>query len=211
MRYKSDWEEAAERYAYMWNGEMLDRPCIDIRAPLDVAAPDIPEPVDAEARWTDADYRLSALRREMLSTWYGGEAIPGGMTMAGWLNCLGGDLQFDDRTIWFDQRVVDFNRPSPFRHDPQSRWSRQLIRMHDAYLDEAGWDAFLVGTPKGLNANDLLSMIIFWFNHGKYININDLDTTILLKSALAAFFGGCFRLLRKSAGNYRFRRWIEMK
>lgn len=160
MKYKPDWEEASARYSALWSGGMLDRPCIDVRAPLDVPAPDFAKPADPEARWTDPRYRLSVLRRDLLCTWYGGEAIPGGLLMAGWLNCLGGDLKFDERTIWFEKREVDFSKPSPFRHDPESHRSRQLIKLHNALLDEAGWDDFLAGTPRGLPANDLLSMMM---------------------------------------------------
>lgn len=159
MFYKADWPEAQRRLTALWRGERLDRPCIAVTAPqaMDNPAP-LPAPRDDEARWLDPDYRLAVLRRELAGTWWGGEATPSSLLMAGWVICLGGTPHFAPETIWFETREVDFCVPSPFRHDEDSRWMRKYRTLLLALCREAGPDGFLVGSPLGLPANDLLSM-----------------------------------------------------
>jgi len=159
MQYKEDWPEAKRRLEALWGGEMLDRPCIAVRAPRGGgSATPVPEPADDEARWLDPAYRVAVATRELESTWWGGEVIPSCLLMANWVLCLGGTPQFDDRTIWFERRVVDFDRPSPFRHDPESEWVRRHRALVRALYAAAGRDAFAVGASGGLAANDLLAM-----------------------------------------------------
>lgn len=159
MKYKPDWPDARRRLTALWHGEMLDRPCIAVNAwqPVATSAP-LPTPADEEARWLDPAYRVAVARREIENTWWGGEAVPSSLLMAGWLVCLGGAPRFSPETIWFETRAVDFKRPSPFRHDPASPWLRKYRAALLALCEAAGRNDFMVGTPGGLPANDLLSM-----------------------------------------------------
>ena len=159
MRYKLDWPEAKRRLTALWHGERLDRPCIAVLAPQPAETPTpVPEPAGEEARWLDPAYRVALARRSMESTWWGGEAIPSCLQLAGWVNCLGGTPRFDPDTIWFEARAVDFGQPSPFRHDPDNPWTGKYRALMLALCGAAGRDDFLVGGPGGLPANDLLSM-----------------------------------------------------
>ena len=159
MKYKDDWSEAQRRLTALWHGEMLDRPCIAVRAYQTVDAPTpVPEAVDIEARWLDPTYRVAVAQREMENTWWGGESTPSSLLMAGWVLCLGGTPRFSPETIWFDTCTVDFAQPSPFRHDPDSVWVQKYHALLLALCEAAGQDNFLLGTPGGLPANDLLSM-----------------------------------------------------
>ena len=161
MTYKSDWTETKRRLTALWNRERLERPCISVTAPQPVENPTpVPEPADDEARWLDPDYRVALMRRTLESTWWGGESIPGMTPMAGWVVCLGGTPRFAPTTIWFETRPVDFDRPSPFRHDPNSPWMARLRKLLLALCAEAGRDGFLVGAAGGLPANDLLAMLM---------------------------------------------------
>lgn len=159
MRYHVNWPEAQRRLTALWHRERLDRPCIAVRAPQAVEHPTpVPEPADDEARWLDPTYRVALAQRELESTWWGGEAVPSCLQMAGWMNCLGGMPHFAPDTIWFETRAVDFSMPSPFRHDPESEWVRKFRTLMLALCAAAGRDDFLVGSMLGLPANDLLSM-----------------------------------------------------
>ena len=159
MKYKADWPEARRRLTALWHGERLERPCIAVTAPQAVAAPTlVPTPDDDEARWLDPAYRVAVARRQMESTWWGGEAIPSSLLMGGWVNSLGGTPRFAPGTIWFEPRGVDFGRPSPFRHDPAGVWECKYRRALLALCEAAGQSDFLVGKPCILPANDLLSM-----------------------------------------------------
>lgn len=159
MRYKADWLEAQRRLTALWRGERLDRPCIAVLAPQPVESPTpVPAPADDEARWLDPACVVAAARRQLSTTWWGGEAVPSVLLMGGWVTCLGGTPRFAADTIWFETREVDFNRASPFRHDPASPWMRKYRALLAALCAEAGRDDFLIGAPVGLPANDLLSM-----------------------------------------------------
>ena len=161
MKYKPDWDDAKKRLTALWHGESLDRPCISLRAPRPVADPlPVPEPADDEARWLDPGYVVPRALNAIRGTWWGGEALPGALLMAGWVNCLGGSPRFSPRTIWFDIQNVDFSKPSTFRHDPHSPWTRKHEALLDAMCRAAGRDDFHVAANGGLPANDLLSMLM---------------------------------------------------
>jgi hypothetical protein len=161
MTYKPDWSAAQRRLTALWHRERLDRPCIAVRAPQAVENPTpVPQPADDEARWLDPAYRVALARRELESTWWGGEAVPSCLQMAGWVNCLGGTPHFAPDTIWFETRAVDFSTPSPFRHDPDSPWTANYRVLLHALCEAAGRDGFLIGAATGLPANDLLSMLM---------------------------------------------------
>ncbi len=163
MKYKPDWPEARKRLEALWHGEMLDRPCVAVTAPLPSSQrrqDTVPVPVNAEGQWLDPSYRVAVALREMENKWWGGESVPSSLLMANWVICLGGTPQFDDKTIWFDTQPVDFEKPSPFRHDPQSEWTLKHRKLLTAMLDAAGRDNFLIGKSGGLPANDLLSMMM---------------------------------------------------
>jgi hypothetical protein len=80
--------------------------------------------------------------------------------MASWVNCLGGSPHFSRRTIWFETQKVNFEKPSPFRHDPQSPWTLKYKALIQAMCTVAGRDDFCVSAGGGLPANDLLSMLM---------------------------------------------------
>jgi len=118
MKYKSDWPEAQRRLTALWHRERLDRPCMSVLAPQPVEdATVVPEPKDDEARWLDPDYIVPLARRQLETTWWGGEAVPSTLLLACWVMCLGGTPHFGPDTIWFETQQVDFDAPSPFRHD----------------------------------------------------------------------------------------------
>ena len=161
MRYKPDWDEAQKRLTALWYGEPLDRPCISVTCPQPVADPlPIPETVDDEARWLDPDYVVPCALNAVKGAWWGGEALPGSLLLATWVNCLGGLPQFAQQTIWFETQKVDFGKPSPFRHDPRSPWTLKYKTLVQAMCRAAGRDDFCVAAGGGLPANDLLSMLM---------------------------------------------------
>ena len=159
MKYKSDWPEAKERLAALWQHEVLDRPCLAIQAPLRKEGPAAePQPTSDEARWTDPAYLTAIAKHRIENTWWGGEAIPSFLIQAGWLLCLGGTPRFSRETIWYDKRDVSLNQPSAFRQRPDDQWAKRYQKAIAAMADLAGYDDFLVGAPGSLPANDLMSM-----------------------------------------------------
>ncbi|MCY2930105.1 MAG: hypothetical protein NTV86_11540 [Planctomycetota bacterium] len=158
MRFKPDWPAARERLAALWEGRPLDRPCIAVTAPSgqDVHWPG--PPAGPEQRWMDPAWVVPHALACMQSTWWGGEAIPSYLLMAGWVFCLGGDVRFDDNTIWHERRPLDFDRPPRFPFDPADPWVQRHDALYTALAAAAGEGDFLLGGPLLLPANDLLAM-----------------------------------------------------
>ena len=158
MMYKPDWPEARTRLSALWEGHALDRPCMAVLAPSgrDVTQPD--PPAAPEGRWLNPDWLVRAALARLENTWWGGEAVPSVLLNSGWVVSLGGKPRFSPDTIWFDTFPVDFDGPSPFRHDPGDPWVQQHQAAYLALADAAGKDDFLVGQPCLLPANDLFSM-----------------------------------------------------
>ncbi len=173
MKFKPDWNDAEQRLTDLWEGRPLDRPCMMVLAPQTGPPPadvygdrwadqnrgDAP-PATAEDRWLSPDWLVPHSLKSMSQTWWGGEAIPSVLLMAGWLNSLGGRPHFDHRTIWFDPFPVDFSKPHPFHHDPLDPWVQRFEQLYQKMTEAAGWDNFLIGAPAILPAHDLLSMHI---------------------------------------------------
>lgn len=160
MKYKPDWPEAQKRLTALWNHDVLDRPCLAVTAPSGRKLDPIPPPDEPRRKWLDPAWILRDLPVRLESTWWGGEAIPSYLLMGGWVLCLGGTPHFDLRTIWFDTIAVDFSRPSPFRYREDDIWVAAYSDLVEAVATVAGRNDFLVGSPGGLPANDLLSMLM---------------------------------------------------
>jgi hypothetical protein len=159
MLHKQDWPEARRRLTALWRGERLDRPCLAVRAPHPApACAPAPVPADDQARWLDPGYVVADARRQLETTWWGGESLPSVLMQGGWVNCLGGEPKFSGETIWFTPRPVDFRQPSPFRHDWDGVWARKYRALLRAMCEAAGRNDFLIGSLGGLPANDLISM-----------------------------------------------------
>lgn len=168
MKYKPDWPEARQRLTALWHHELIDRPCIAVRAPNGKAMPAPALPSDPRDRWINPEWLRQSFLATLENTWWGGEVTPSCLLMAGWIVCLGGTPEFADNTIWFETMNVDMDAPSPFRNKDDDPWVRLHENLYDSVADLAGKDDFLVGTPGMLPANDLLSMLMgteaFLFN-----------------------------------------------
>lgn len=160
MRYKTDWPEARDRLSALWRGERLDRPCLAVTAPSGAALPWPAAPANPEQRWLDPDYVTAAAAANLANTWWGGEAIPGVLLMAGWVVCLGGTPRFAADTIWWETQPFDPPQPPSLGFDPDGAWVRRHTELYLAVADLAGADDFLVGRPLVLPANDLLPMLM---------------------------------------------------
>ena len=184
--FKPDWPEAEERLTALWQRRHLGRPCLAVMAPLDATArrtelwnllteegrPDaeaapvpaamgeaLPAPPSDMARWLDPDWVAAEALHRISHTWWGGEALPSYLMLAGWVVSLGGQPRFGPDTIWFEPvPEVDFSQPSPFYNWPDDPWIARYQALYLAMARAAGWDRFLLGKPTLLPANDLLSM-----------------------------------------------------
>ncbi|HUU60515.1 MAG TPA: hypothetical protein VMZ50_13325 [Phycisphaerae bacterium] len=160
MRYKNDWPEARERLCALWEGRRTDRCCIAVTAPGGKNAEGPPPPATPQQKWLDPDWLVRDALARLESTWWGGEAIPSYLLLAGWLVCLGGTPRLAMDTIWWERIAVDFDTAPRFAFDPAGPWVRRFEAAYCAMAGAAGKDDFLVGQPCILPASDLLSMLM---------------------------------------------------
>lgn len=160
MRYKNDWPEARERLSALWQGRILDRPCLAVTAPVEARVPWPAPALTPEQLWTDPQRIVACARAALANTWWGGESVPSVLVMCGWLVCFGGTPRFDWNTIWHDPMTFDFDRPPHLTFAPDAPWVRRHTACYLAVAEAAGYDDFLLGAPCLLPANDLLSMLM---------------------------------------------------
>lgn len=160
MDYKTHWPETKERWTTLWEGRHLGRPCITVQAPN--GKPNrAPEPKSGEERWLDPDFNVRLMQAAFESTYYGGEAYPSHLLMAGWTTqSYGTTPHFPLNTIWFDPIPVDWEHPPSFDLDWESPWYRKVLALHRAVLAAAGRDRFVVGQACVMPANDILALVI---------------------------------------------------
>lgn len=154
------WSGARERWTAFWNGNPLGRSCLTVTAPSGRKV-EIPTPVSGEEKWLDPDFVVRRMLAEYEATWYGGEAMPSSLLMAGWaVNAYGSTPHFPMDTIWFDPMKVDWSDPPTFVPDFQSECFRKVLALHQAALAAAGRDNFMVGHGCFLPGNDMLPLLI---------------------------------------------------
>ncbi len=162
MLYKDDWEQAKERFLAWWDGEVVDRVALQVRAPRKGVEPQHrTAPSTLEARWTDIEWRLWQAEESFRTTFFGGEAFP-----CFWCNlgpdilaaCLGAELVFEETTTWVKPLITDWDRMPPLRLDPNNRWWRLLLAMTEAAV-EVGKGKFFVGLTDLHAGGDLLAAL----------------------------------------------------
>ena len=160
MKYKDDWPEAAERWAALWEGRRLDRPCMCITAPKG-GGHRAPQPRSGEEKYLDPGYVVPATLAFLESTHFGGEAIPSQLLNGGWVaTCYGARPRLSLETIWFEPREFDWQKPPTFELDPGDPWHQRYLTLHKAVTAAAGRDDFMVGGACLLPANDMLARLM---------------------------------------------------
>ncbi|OGG47094.1 MAG: hypothetical protein A3F84_14050 [Candidatus Handelsmanbacteria bacterium RIFCSPLOWO2_12_FULL_64_10] len=162
MTYKDDWEDAKRRMTAWWEGEVLDRVCLQVTAPKEGARQrPIPEPPDLLTRWTDADYLIEKAQERFRATFYGGEAFPCFVPNFGpdvFSAFLGADLVFAETTSWAETPVVrDWTSP-PHCLDPENRWWRRMKGLIETAVERAE-GAFVVAVPDTHAGGDALAAL----------------------------------------------------
>jgi hypothetical protein len=104
LEYKADASAACDRMAAWWEGEILDRPTIQVSAPLPRRKT---KPARHHAslreRWMDVEYVVECAEAHIASTYWAGELLPqfvpnlGPDLLAG---AVGAELLFGEHTSW---------------------------------------------------------------------------------------------------------------
>jgi 5-methyltetrahydrofolate--homocysteine methyltransferase len=148
LSLKPDAEEAQQRMRAYWAGELIDRPCVSVRAPRAGITP----PWRSLICRDDFDFaRMIAEFEEWAAALdFGGEAMPALMPNWGpdqWAGCLGAPLTLvpEQDTSWAEPVVDDWDALPALRIDPQNRWWRAAQGLTEAAAC-AGAGRFIVST-----------------------------------------------------------------
>lgn len=148
LEYKPDAAKAFERLEAWWEGEILDRPAIQLFAPKENPAP-LPRKNHASLRekWMDVDYTVECADIHISNTHYIGEAFP-----AFWPN-LGPDvlaaviyaeLEFGEDTSWSVPLLKDWGLVPELAVQPENEYTKTILALTRLAL-EVGQGKFLVG------------------------------------------------------------------
>jgi hypothetical protein len=166
MYYKSDWDNARERFEAFWNRELVDRCCCAVRAPRVGSKPYQPGPPpdtheELVHRWIDPEYNLKQMIDQMECTYYGGESYPattmclGASVMAAF---YGAEVEFRPETVWFHPVLNDLTAVDWEIDVENSPLYKETIAATRYYTQECR-GRYLVGLPELGSATDDLSLI----------------------------------------------------
>ena len=159
MKYKKNWPETKERLTALWEGKGLDRPCITVTAPQP-SARKAPQPATPEQKWLDPEFVIPDMLARIESTYWGGEAIPSYLLMAGWVLCFDATPRFEMSTIWHEPAAIDWEDPPTFELNFDAPLIQRYIALYQTAVSAAGWDDFMIGRACVLPANDLVAAVL---------------------------------------------------
>lgn len=150
LLYKPDFEEARAHWEAFWNQEIIDRPCLAVRANREGhEMPPAPPYMDG---W-DGDFAEAVARWEARAShiYYAGDAMPFIQPSFGpdqFGAFLGADLERSkdayERTSWAVSFVEDWEEALPIRLDTEALWWKKMLEFMRV-AGEASEGKFLVG------------------------------------------------------------------
>lgn len=157
MFFKPDWEQAKERFRAWWEGEVIDRVAMAVKAPrneplLDVPVPETPD--DPRRLHADPEYLVQLWEASFSRTYFGAEAIPTRTVLVGYA-AMGTPVTFHERTIWSEPVIDDYATDLPIWDTKSEAW--QTVVACTNALQAAGRDRWLVSYPTVLDPTDNLS------------------------------------------------------
>jgi hypothetical protein len=165
MDYKDDWHKTQQRFLAFWQGEILDRCCISVRAPRANHHYMLPEPptdsTDLLKWWLDPEDNLKRQVQEFENTYYGGDAYPaatmclGASVMAGF---YGSPAEFRPETVWYHPIIHDLST-FPFDFNPETSDLYKITIEAAQYYARESYGRFLVSLPELGAATDDLSLL----------------------------------------------------
>lgn len=157
LAFKEDWPQAVERLMAWWQGEIIDRACVQVTCPKPGAGP-----VTNDRLWLDADAQLDQAEQRFGSRLFLGEAFPvwwpniGPETLAGYLGC---EIEFSEHTSWTHPLPAAEDGGIPELHfDPSNKYY-QWVRKATALGMERLAGKAIVGVTDIHNGGDTLAAI----------------------------------------------------
>ena len=168
LSYKDDWPAVRLRFEAWWAGEMLDRPIVQVTAPI---SPPEPQDVAAEVpvellEWfTNPDIAIPRLERTVARTYWGGDSFPLAFPLspslpaieAAFLGCPyrvvpGGN------TGWAAPLIDNWETRAPIEVDAENWWWRKTQELL-ARGAEAGQGKYVVGIPDIQGGGEIVALL----------------------------------------------------
>jgi hypothetical protein len=155
MIYKPDFEQVRQRYEAWWNGEILDRPLVQVTAPLKPAdTRDTLPDAEGEAllKWfTDAEIVIPRLERQVERTYYAGDALPLVFPFDVGLPAietayLGCPYHINGSTGWTEPVIEDWEKRSALKVDLKNPWWQITRKLLEAGVENAR-GRYVIGSP----------------------------------------------------------------
>lgn len=166
MNLNDDLAQARWRWQAWLDGTLQDGPVMAVTAPLDRPR-EAPLPcrvvTDPREMRMDIEWRACTARNHIMSTWYGGDAVPtwfvnfGPGSVAGY---LGGPIEFATRTIWFGE-LADNSLQSieaSLGFDPDNSYWQATLALTRRALEIAQGDFLVSCTDLGGELDVLASL-----------------------------------------------------
>ena len=166
MNLVMDWERTKERWEKWWDGTLNKGPILSVTAPLDkpgMTVLEVKEPQTIKEKWVNIEYRRKTLFNKVMSTWYGGDAVPncyvdfGPVTTAAF---IGSKIEFLPDTVWFhhlENNSFD-NIKKLLRYNPEN-WLWNTIKELIQELIESGKGKYLTTFADFAGPLDILSSL----------------------------------------------------
>jgi hypothetical protein len=161
LAYKHDAAKAQQRMRAYWAGEMIDRPCISIRAPRSgMIQPNLSPVASSDHKFERA---IADFEEWASCTFFGGESMPNLHPWYGpdqWAGFLGAKMTMMPElgTSWVEPFVDDWDTVGALAIDPDNRWWKGVLDLA-ALAAEMGEGKFLVSTIDTHSNMDCLSAI----------------------------------------------------
>ena len=180
---KTDWELTKRRYLALWNRELTDGPIMSVTAPRNESMVrtrldelegaedfltnpdwgwtrsklmDTSEFENTVRSWTDTEYVVAGMERQLRTTFYGGDAIPIVHTML--LNAVfAEEIQCHSGTFRVVPCIKDWDDVSEPLFDPNNKWWGHAKNVLGAYA-RASRGRYLVGLSTFCPSMDYLMM-----------------------------------------------------
>ena len=163
LLYKDDFDEARDWLTAWWNGEDIGRPAMQITAPRETPAEDIPEMPKPEDWVTDYstsnfEYRVNLSRRACVKTHYLAEAVPvvapdlAPNCLALYLGCRGIERI---GTVWCEP-CIDSPETAIFQNNPENFYWDFTLRLGKEQL-RLGKNRFMIQFPDLIEGLDTLA------------------------------------------------------
>ena len=163
MRYKEDWEKSKKRFEAFWQGEIVDRCLVSVKAYDQVKLSTVRlVPGSDEERisyWTDAERIIKRSRYRMENTYYAGDSFPAifvDLGAAGHAGFFKGAKHYFGDSVWF---FPSLENPSDLEFDENSFLFKKTIELAKAYAEDSKGD-YMVSMPDTTGNADALSHLM---------------------------------------------------